>query len=121
MRRIKSALLLSAMAATVVLSIGQPLQAQAEQMSDVGTTVTGVAVPSAEGETDTEEGTADTLEAADVEAVSTAVPTPSQVYQTMIAMKASYPEGMPWTNNDFYAWKGGGQYYGGYGLSLIHI
>ena len=90
MRRIKSALLLSAMAATVVLSIGQPLQAQAEQMSDVGTTVTGVAVPSAEGETDTEEGTADTLEAADVEAVSTAVPTPSQVYQTMIAMKASY-------------------------------
>ena len=104
MRRIKSAVLLTAMAATVVLSIGQPLQAQAAQITDAGEpTVTGVAVPSAEEATDTEEGAADTLEAAEVEVASTAVPTPSQVYQSMIAMKASYPEGMPWTNNDFYA------------------
>ena len=25
----------------------------------------------------------------------------------MIAKKADYPEGMPWTNDDTYAWKGG--------------
>lgn len=130
MRKIKSAMLLTAMAATVVLTVGQPLQTQAAQVIDAeaATTeesaltetavedagnagVTGIGVVSAEDVADT----ADTLEATDTEAVSASVPTPSQVYQTMIAMKASYPEGMPWTNNDFYAWKGGGQYYGGYG------
>lgn len=37
------------------------------------------------------------------------------VYDALIAMKADYPSGMPWTNDDFYAWNGGGMYYGGYG------
>ena len=37
------------------------------------------------------------------------------VYDAIIAMKEDYPEGMPWTNDDFYAWNGGGMYYGGYG------
>lgn len=37
------------------------------------------------------------------------------VYDAIIAMKEDYPEGMSWTNDDFYAWKGGGMYYGGYG------
>ncbi len=37
------------------------------------------------------------------------------VYDAIIAMKEDYPEGMPWTNDDFYAWDGGGMYSGGYG------
>lgn len=36
------------------------------------------------------------------------------VYNKMIAMKEQYPEGMPWTNDNFYAWNGG-IYTGGYG------
>lgn len=39
-----------------------------------------------------------------------------QVYAKMIALKKKYPEGMPWTNADFYAWKGG-IYSGGYGCA----
>lgn len=38
------------------------------------------------------------------------------VYQAMIALKAQYPEGMPWTNDNFYAWHGG-IYSGGYGCA----
>ncbi len=37
------------------------------------------------------------------------------VYDAIIAMQEDYPEGMSWTNDDFYAWNGGGTYYGGYG------
>lgn len=33
--------------------------------------------------------------------------TEEQVYQKIIKMKAKYPEGMSWTNNDYYRWKGG--------------
>ena len=44
-----------------------------------------------------------------------AVPlTEEGVYNAMIAMKAKYPEGMPWTNANGYYWKGGVQS-GGYG------
>lgn len=39
-----------------------------------------------------------------------------QVYKAMIAMKSKYPEGMSWTNDNFYAWKGG-IYSGGYGCA----
>ena len=57
MRRIKSAILLTAMAATVLVSIGQPLRAQATQITDTGDAiVTGVAVTSSEGATATEAG-----------------------------------------------------------------
>ena len=35
------------------------------------------------------------------------VPTEAEAYSSMIAMKADYPEGMPWTNDNFYAWHGG--------------
>lgn len=118
MRKIKSAMLLTAMAATVVLTVGQPLQTQAAQVIDAEATTTeesALTETTVEDVADTEAETVDALEATDTEAVSASVPTQAQVYQTMIAMKASYPEGMPWTNNDFYAWKGGGQYYGGYG------
>ena len=38
------------------------------------------------------------------------------LYQKMIAKKSEYPEGMPWTNDNFYAWKGG-IYSGGYGCA----
>ncbi len=38
------------------------------------------------------------------------------VYDAIIALKASYPEGMHWTNDDFYAWNGG-TFYGGYGCA----
>lgn len=43
------------------------------------------------------------------------VPTEKQVYKDLMSMKSVYPEGMHWTNDDFYAWNGGGRYYGGYG------
>lgn len=39
-----------------------------------------------------------------------------QVYAKIIKMKKSYPEGMKWTNDNFYEWKGG-IYRGGYGCS----
>lgn len=42
------------------------------------------------------------------------VVTESQAYQAMIALKGSYPEGMSWTNANYYGWKGG-IYSGGYG------
>lgn len=42
--------------------------------------------------------------------------TASSVYRRMIKMKSKYPEGMHWTNDDFYAWKGG-IYSGGYGCA----
>lgn len=49
--------------------------------------------------------------------------TPSQpsnpyanAYDIMISFKGSYPEGMRYTNADFYRWKGG-IYYGGYGCA----
>ena len=38
------------------------------------------------------------------------------VYNRMIAMKYTYPEGMPWSNNDYYEWNGG-IYSGGYGCA----
>lgn len=42
--------------------------------------------------------------------------TEKNIYNAMIAMKAKYPEGMRWTNDNFYAWKGG-IYGGGYGCA----
>ncbi len=39
-----------------------------------------------------------------------------RVYADMIAMKSKYPEGMKWTNDNYYAWKGG-IYSGGYGCA----
>ena len=36
-----------------------------------------------------------------------AAPAESAVYAAMIALKPQYPEGMPWTNANEYAWKGG--------------
>lgn len=46
------------------------------------------------------------------------VPAPetNAVYEAMVALKPQYPEGMPWTNDNFYAWNGG-IYSGGYGCS----
>ena len=41
----------------------------------------------------------------------------ASVYNCMISMKAYFPEGMYWTNENFYAWNGGGRYYGGYGCA----
>ena len=41
--------------------------------------------------------------------------TEDTVRARMLAMKDEYYEGRPWTNADFYAWNGGGWYYGGSG------
>ena len=41
---------------------------------------------------------------------------PGNVYAAMIAMKESYPEGMRWTNDNYYRWNGG-IYSGGYGCA----
>lgn len=38
------------------------------------------------------------------------------IYDRMIAMKAQFPEGMHWTNDNFYAWNAG-IYSGGYGCA----
>lgn len=38
------------------------------------------------------------------------------IYAKMIALKEEYPEGMKWTNDNYYAWKGG-IYSGGYGCA----
>lgn len=38
------------------------------------------------------------------------------VYNAMMAKKADFPEGMHWTNDDFYAWNGG-IFSGGYGCA----
>jgi len=40
--------------------------------------------------------------------------TEETVYQKMIALQEEYPEGTPWTNENFYAWNGG-VFSGGYG------
>ena len=47
-------------------------------------------------------------------------PTEAEVYQAMMAMKEDYPEGMHWTNDNYYKWNGyswetGCYYSGGYG------
>jgi len=46
----------------------------------------------------------------------TTVPTESEAYEKMIALKTNYPEGMFWTNYDYYEWKGG-IFTGGYGCA----
>lgn len=38
-----------------------------------------------------------------------------EVYASMMALKSEYPEGMGWTNDNKYRWKGGGEYTGGLG------
>lgn len=40
----------------------------------------------------------------------------NQVYDTIIAQKAVFPEGMHWTNDNYYEWKGG-TYTGGFGCA----
>lgn len=42
----------------------------------------------------------------------------SRIYDTIMAQKAVFPEGMHWTNNDFYEWKGG-TYAGGFGCAAF--
>lgn len=39
----------------------------------------------------------------------------TSVYNAMIALQDEYPDGMEWTNDNFYRWNGGGPYSGGYG------
>lgn len=41
----------------------------------------------------------------------------ASVYNCLISMKNYLPEGKYWTNDNFYAWNGGGLYYGGYGCA----
>lgn len=43
-------------------------------------------------------------------------PPANQVYSAIIALKTQYPEGMRWTNDNFYSWQGG-VYSGGYGCA----
>ncbi len=38
------------------------------------------------------------------------------IYNAMIALKSEYPEGMRWTNDNYYGWKGG-IFSGGYGCA----
>lgn len=40
----------------------------------------------------------------------------SSIYDKLIAQKSVFPEGMQWTNDNFYAWNGG-TYSGGYGCA----
>ncbi len=43
-------------------------------------------------------------------------PTEAEVYDILVSFKSSYPEGMHWTNDDYYEWKGG-IFSGGYGCA----
>ena len=43
-------------------------------------------------------------------------PSENTAYQSIIAMQAQYPEGMHWTNDNFYEWKGG-VFSGGFGCA----
>ncbi len=43
-------------------------------------------------------------------------PMEGDAYSAMIALQSSYPEGMAWTNDNYYAWNGG-IYSGGYGCA----
>ena len=45
-----------------------------------------------------------------------ATDTDSQIYDIIMAQKAVFPEGMRWTNADYYGWKGG-TYTGGFGCA----
>lgn len=49
------------------------------------------------------------------QAVTTSV-AESQVYEIIMAQKAVFPEGMHWTNDNYYGWKGG-TYIGGFGCA----
>lgn len=40
----------------------------------------------------------------------------NQVYETIMAQQAVFPEGMHWTNDNYYGWKGG-TYIGGFGCA----
>ena len=42
----------------------------------------------------------------------------AKVYKAMIALKNKYPEGMTWTNDNYYKWNGG-IYAGGYGCAAF--
>jgi len=44
--------------------------------------------------------------------------TGDSIYDKMIAQKTIFPEGMTWTNDNFYCWKGG-IYYAGYGCAAF--
>lgn len=46
------------------------------------------------------------------------VPTEAEAYERMIALKDQYPEGLRWTNNNYYEWNGG-IYLGGYGCAAF--
>lgn len=45
-------------------------------------------------------------------------PTFQQVYADMVALQDDYPEGMDWTNDNYYAWNGG-VFFGGYGCAAF--
>ena len=45
-----------------------------------------------------------------------AVPTEAEAYARMITLRDEYPEGLHWTNDNFYAWNGG-IFSGGYGCA----
>ncbi|MCQ2492617.1 MAG: InlB B-repeat-containing protein [Lachnospiraceae bacterium] len=49
---------------------------------------------------------------------SSAVPTQEQAKDKMLALKSQYPEGTPYTNADYYEWKGG-IYSAGYGCAAF--
>lgn len=64
------------------------------------------------------------VSAADITILSSAAETPKarasydtqSVYNAMLALKPKYPDGMKWTNDNYYAWKGG-IYQGGFGCA----
>ena len=57
------------------------------------------------------------LDVDSIEAFATENQTTEQAaYESMIALKDTYPEGYPWTNDNYYGWKGG-YYSGGYGCA----
>lgn len=88
----------------LLLGMGKPVLANAEELP-VGE-ITGYGVLIEEGQE------IEVLEAADAELSLDA----DSVYNRMMVKKEEYPEGMSWTNADYYKWKGG-YFTGGYGCA----
>lgn len=86
----------------------------AENEAELSSERTGWAVPLQEPPAADEPNvTEHTIDVPDVDPETL---TEEGVYSAMLAMKADFPEGMPWTNDDFYRWNGG-IYSGGYGCA----
>lgn len=113
MKHMRPYLLRLLLAAALLLTLTVPAAAEFVP-------VEGPALPASDLVLLEEEGeqTEDSAAAEESVQLQAAVPTEEEAYEAMMALKDEYYEGRPWTNADFYAWKGG-IYSGGYGCAAF--